>query len=162
MNNKIYFYSGTGNSLWTTQNMARLLDHVELIPMKAKEGTANNIDAEFTGFIFPVHMWGLPLRVIDFIQKLKTGSTNYYFAIAVNAGQVAATLLQLKKMLQRKGADLSCGFSLCLPSNYIPWGGAISVEKQQELFSDALDKMKLISDVIRRKEIRSPEKAFKL
>ena len=78
--------------------------------------------------------------------------------MAVNAGQVAATLIQLKKMLQGKGINLSAGFSVCMPSNYIPWGGAIAEEKQQELFTDALNKIKPIAEFIRAKEVKAPEK----
>ncbi|OPY88404.1 MAG: ferredoxin [Smithella sp. PtaU1.Bin162] len=158
MDNTIYFYTGTGNSLWTTKNVARLLDSTELIPMVLKNESVITSDTQNVGFIFPVHMWGLPLRVIDFIRRMKVDHTKYYFAIAVNAGQVATTLLQLKKMLQEKGADLSVGFSICLPSNYIPWGGAVNTEKQQELFSASLNKIKFIVEIIRRKEIYPPDK----
>jgi ferredoxin len=158
MNNKIYFYTGTGNSLWTAKNLALLLDNTELIPMVREKKSIITSDAERVGIIFPVHMWGLPLHVIDFIQRLVADPAKYYFAVAVNAGQVAATLIQLQKRLQEKGGNLSAGFSICLPSNYIPWGGAIAVEKQQELFAESLNKIKFIADIVRAKEARSPEK----
>ena len=115
-------------------------------------------DAERVGLIFPVHMWGLPLHVIDFVHRLSADPAKYYFAVAVNAGQVAATLIQLQKMLQEKKINLSAGFSICLPSNYIPWGGAIAGEKQQELFTDSLNKIKFIAEIVRAKEVRTPEK----
>ena len=158
MDNTIYFYTGTGNSLWTARNMAQHLGNTELIPMAFKNELVITSNTESVGLVFPVHMWGLPLRVIDFVHRLAADSAKYYFAVAVNAGQVAATLIQLKKMRQERGGDLSAGFSICLPSNYIPWGGAISMEKQQERFTNSLNKIKLISEIVRAQELRTPEK----
>lgn len=158
MNNIIYFYTGTGNSLWTAKIIARHLGNTDLIPMAFKNDSIITSPAERVGLVFPVHLWGLPLRAIDFVQRLIADPAKYYFAVAVNAGQVAATLIQLKKILQEKGVDLSAGFSICLPSNYIPWGGAIAMEKQQERFTDSLNKINVLSEAVRTKEIRPPEK----
>ena len=158
MDNIIYFYTGTGNSLWTARNIARNLGNTDLIPMVSKNDSIITSDAQRVGLIFPVHMWGMPLRVIDFVHRLAADPAKYYFAVAVNAGQVAATLFQLKRMMKEKGVGLSAGFSICLPSNYIPWGGAIAGEKQQKLFTDALNKIDVLAEVIRAKEVRIPEK----
>ena len=157
MDTTIFFYSGTGNSLWTARKIAELSGTTELIPIVLRNEESVSTVSRRVGLVFPVHMWGLPRRVLDFIARLQVDSAAYYFAIAVNAGQVAATLLQLKELLKKKGADLNAGFSLCMPSNYIPWGGAIAVAKQQELFNASLDKIKVISEVINKKEIKAPE-----
>jgi ferredoxin len=158
MDNTIYFYTGTGNSLWTAKNLARHLGNTELIPLAVKNESIITSDAERIGIIFPVHMWGLPLRVIDFVQRLIADPAKYYFAVAVNAGQVAATLIQLQKILQEKGINLSAGFSIYMPSNYIPWGGAIAMDEQQERFTDSLNKIKFISEIVRDKKVRTLEK----
>ena len=158
MDNIIYFYTGTGNSLWTAKNIAGHLGDTELIPIASEKESIINSNAERVGLIFPVHMWGLPLHVIDFVRRLSTDPAKYYFSVAVNAGHIAATLIQLQKMLHEKKINLSAGFSICMPSNYIPWGGAIAREKQQELFTDSLSKIKLIAEIVRGKEVRIPEK----
>ncbi len=79
-----------------------------------------------TGLVFPVHIWGLPRRVVDFASRLALKPSEYYFALAVNAGQVAATLLQLQRLMLRSGLRLAGGFDIPMPSNYIPWGGTWS------------------------------------
>jgi hypothetical protein len=81
------------------------------------------VEADRVGIIFPVHIWGLPNHVIRFINHLKVKPKTFLFALAVNAGQPAATLLQLKKLMSTRGLSLSLGYSIVLPSNYIPWGG---------------------------------------
>ena len=115
-------------------------------------------NSENIGLIFPVHIWGIPFRVVDFSTRLETDSAKYYFAIAVNAGQVAATLIQLKMLMQKKNINLSTGFSICLPNNYIPLGGAIGQEKQQIKFNEALNKIIRIAESIRAKQEKAPEK----
>ena len=69
MNNTIYFYTGTGNSLWTAKNLARHLGNTEMIPMPLQKKSIIISNAERIGLIFPVHMWGLPLHVIDFFRQ---------------------------------------------------------------------------------------------
>jgi ferredoxin len=163
MKTTIYFYTGTGNSLWTARKIAEHLDQSELVPLKRNREEPVQCDSERIGLIFPVHIWGVPPPVIDFVHRLKAGPGQYFFAVAVNAGQVAATLIQLEGLLQTKGLHLSCGFSMDLPSNYIPWGGAISEEKQQAKFSTALEKCRRIATTVsNNKELPSEKGPFLL
>ena len=158
METAIYYYTGTGNSLWTANKLSEALENTELIPVTLAGKDRINPDSQNVGFIFPVHIWGVPSRVVDFLNRLEADSTKYYFAVAVNAGQVAATLIQLKNLLQEKNIKLSSGFSVSMPSNYIPWGGAIAQEQQQKKFNEALDKIGRIASSIRAKEEKAPEK----
>lgn len=158
MDTTIYFYTGTGNSLWTARKLSAVMGNTELIPLPLSGNGLIRLDSEKIGLIFPVHIWGIPTRVVAFLNRLETDSTKYYFAVAVNAGQVAATLIQLKMLLKKKNINLAAGYSICMPSNYIPWGGAISHEKQQRIFEGALTKIQRIASSIRAKEERTPEK----
>lgn len=135
METTIFLYTGTGNSLWTAKKLSAVLKNTELIPVTLAGKDRIHTNSKNIGFIFPVHIWGIPLRMVDFLNRLEADSAKYYFAVAVNAGQVAATLIQLKNLLQNKNIKLSSGFSVCMPSNYIPWGGAIAQEKQQQKFN---------------------------
>lgn len=158
METSIYFYTGTGNSLWTARKLSEHLDNTELIPMTFTGKGLINPKQDNIVLIFPVHIWGLPPLVIDFVNRMEADPSKYYFALAVNAGQVAATLLQLKKLLLTKGADLCAGFSINMPSNYIPWGGAIVQEKQQKIFAAALEKISRIAAIVKARKNIPPEK----
>jgi ferredoxin len=157
MENTIFFYSGTGNSLWTARKLAQKLENTELVPMTLTGNGKIHSESQRVGIIFPVHIWGLPQPVIDFVNRLEVDPAKYYFALGVNAGQVAATLLQLKNIMKQRGLNLSSGFSICLPSNYIPWGSAISEKKQQELFQKTEAKIDSITPTILAKEEKAPE-----
>lgn len=158
MKTAIYYYTGTGNSLWTARKTAERLGPTELIPLASLREESFLCTEDRIGLVFPVHIWGIPPPVIEFLDRLKIDSSPYIFAVAVNAGQVARTLVQLKKLLDRKNLHLSSGFSIDLPSNYIPWGGAISLEKQQKKFAAALKKIDRIAAIVGRNEQLPPEK----
>jgi Pyruvate/2-oxoacid:ferredoxin oxidoreductase delta subunit len=158
MTTPIFFYTGTGNSLWAARKVAGCLGQPALISMSRNRKEPVSCDAERIGLVFPVHIWGVPPPVIDFLQCLKADPSQYIFAVAVNAGQVAATLIQLYEFLRTKQLHLSSGFSLDLPSNYIPWGGAISQDKQQQKFAAALEKIEQIAKTVRDREVLQPEK----
>ena len=157
MKTTIYSYTGTGNSLWTARKLAGCLDEFNLIPISGHQNKSLSCNSERIGLVFPVHIWGVPPPVIKFVQCLQADPAPYVFAVAVNAGQVAATLIQLQELLQIKHLHLSCGFSIDLPSNYIPWGGAISQDKQQRKLSVALEKIERIAKTVRNLEDLPPE-----
>jgi ferredoxin len=149
----LFYYTGTGNSLWAARTLAEKLGDAAIIPISRIAGKpfAEGVDA--VGIIFPVHMWGLPRKVIAFVETLANDPSRYYFAVAVNAGQVAATLLQLKKLMQSKGLSLSTGFGIAMPSNYIPWGGPGPVEKRIGRFEAAREKLGAIAGAVSKRAL---------
>jgi len=151
MGTTLYVYTGTGNSLWVARQLAMELKDTTLhfMPFLSKEIP---MEADRLGIIFPVHIWGLPSRVVQFIHHLQVRPETYLFALAVNAGQPAATLLQLQKLMSARGGVLAAGWSFVLPSNYIPWGGPGPTDAQERLFGKAREKVKTIAGTIVRRE----------
>jgi len=157
MKTKLYVFTGTGNSLWIARQLALELKEatVEFMPYLSKDFM---VEADQVGFIFPVHIWGLPPHVIQFIKHLQMKPETYLFALAVNAGQTAGTLLQLKKLMSTHQLSLSLGYSIVMPTNYIPWGGPGPIETQQKLFRGAQEKVKAIARPILRRERKEVER----
>lgn len=151
METKLYVYTGTGNSLWIARQLALELKGATLqfMPLLSKE---MQVEADRVGIIFPVHIWGLPSCVVQFINHLEVKPETYFFALAVNAGQPAATLLQLQKLMSTRKWSLALGYSFVMPSNYIPWGGPGPVDAQQRRFSKSQEKVKAIAETILRGE----------
>ena len=149
METKLYVYTGTGNSLWIARQLALELKETTLqfMPLLSKE---IRVEADRVGIIFPVHIWGLPSRVIQFINHLQVKPETYFFALAVNAGQPAATLLQLQKLMSTRKWSLASGYSFVMPSNYTPWGGPGPIDTQRRLFTEAQEKVKTIAGTILR------------
>jgi ferredoxin len=158
METTIFYYTGTGNSLWIARTLAKMLGDVELVSISDWMKEKRPVLSKIVGVIFPVHMWGVPPPVIRFIPELKALAPQYLFALAVDAGQVANTLVQLKGLCKKQGLTLASGFEIKMPTNYIPWGGPENPEKQQEKFDLAIKKISGIITVVRNKESRPVEK----
>jgi ferredoxin/flavodoxin len=158
MKKAIFYYTGTGNSLWVAQTLAKELGDTELIPISV--GVKGNIDPglDTAGLIFPVHMWGVPSPVAKFTDELKALQPGYVFAAAVHAGQVSNTLVQLKGLMKKKGLTLSSGFEIEMPTNYTPWGGPGPKEEQQRRFDVAKAKIAQIAVCVNNKDKRAMEK----
>lgn len=153
----IYVYSGTGNSLWVARTMGADLGGGQVIPMAQHPTGPVRPDADSIGLVFPVHIWGLPRRVLDFVRRLEPASGAFIFAVAVNAGQVSRTLIQLGEELAKKGLTLAAGHSLALPSNYIPWGGPGSAEEIARRCSAARARLSELAPRIARREAGTVE-----
>lgn len=158
MTTSIFYFTGTGNSLWCARRLSASLGRAEVVPLVKTTGSTVRVSAEAVGLVFPVHIWGLPKRVIDFIKRLEPGRGKYYFALAVNGSQVAATLMQLQRLMKTKGLALACGFEVTLPSNYIPWGGPGPQNRIESLIRQAAAKIDRIAGVVARREIQPVEK----
>jgi ferredoxin len=126
--------------LWSARLLSEGLGGARLMPMKRADLLAAG-DAAAVGFVFPVHMWGVPGPVLEFLEKMALAPDVYYFALAVNAGQVSRTLLQLRGFLARRKVTLAAGFSIELPSNYIPWGGPGSEARRNLRFAKSREKI---------------------
>jgi ferredoxin len=158
METTIFYYTGTGNSLWVARTLAKLLGDVDLVSisnwMKAKKPLYSKV----VGVVFPVHMWGVPPPIIKFIPEIKALSPDYIFGVAVDAGQVANTLVQLKNIFKNAGMILSSGYEIKMPSNYIPWGGPDIKEKREQKYESARRKLSGIISTIKNKEKRPVDK----
>ena len=154
---RLYVYTGTGNSLWVARQLKLELKEatLEFMPYLSKDF---RVDADSLGIIFPVHIWGLPIRVIRFIEHLQVKPEAYIFALAVNAGQPAATLVQLKKMMSSRQLPLAMGYSFVMPTNYIPWGGPGPIYAQQRRYKEALGKVQAMAGLILRGERKKVDK----
>jgi ferredoxin len=148
MKMRLFVYTGSGNSLWIARQLALELKEatLEFMPFLSADFKGDFvIEADRVGIIFPVHIWGLPIRVIHFINDLQARPETYFFALAVNAGQTAATLLQLQRLMSTRKLSLALGYSMIMPSNYTPWGGPGPIDTQQRLFKEAQEKVKAIA-----------------
>lgn len=146
MKTVLYCFSGTGNSLWVALDLAEKLG-CELFSMtKAMRGTMDT-SYQRVGVVFPTYMYRPPYVVVDFLQKLPP--PDYLFAVATNGGDAGGVLGTTQKHLKRRGMELKAGYTVHLPDNYIPFGGAIPEGEQRELFEKARAKIHRIADAVK-------------
>ena len=119
----IYYYSATGNSLYTARALQELLPEVELRSITEALAEDNpSVNADCVGFVFPMHYFGLPLQVEEFLEKLTIYESPYTFAIATcGVPYWGRPFLDVEAILARKNRKLHGKWYVRLVSNYIPY-----------------------------------------
>jgi len=121
--NKIYCFSGTGNSLYVAKIVAESLDNCEITAIKKDIPIDLSGQYERIGFVFPVYFWGLPVMVADFMQKVNLAgqSEAYFFAIATHGGFPGNGIPQVGSILADKGLKLNYGMAINMIGNAITY-----------------------------------------
>jgi ferredoxin len=119
MNARIYYFTGSGNSLAVTRDIAGGI-HAEVISIPSVfSQTTIKAETDTMGIVFPVYHQGLPVIVRKFAEKLEDLSGTYIFAVCTSGSGPALSLKYLQKQLKAQGGDLAGGFSVLMPYNYI-------------------------------------------
>ncbi|MDD1653266.1 MAG: EFR1 family ferrodoxin [Methanomicrobiales archaeon] len=140
METVIYYFTGTGNSLWAARKLAEHLPDATLRPMAPLVRAGGQIlpGAAGVGIVCPVYFLGLPAVVARFAGMLDTSGTGYLFA-AVTMGGVggSSALHQMDGILSRTGKGLDAGIAMKMPGNYLVGYSPPLPEKQAELMRNA-------------------------
>jgi len=111
---KIYYFSGTGNSLWSAKRIAHNISGVnpgeicELFNIGVEAQTALNrkkgetvIEADTVIFVFPSFAYGMPHVVRKFAKNVNF-KTNYFAAFVTYGSSPGGTLGSLRRILKKK------------------------------------------------------------
>jgi formate hydrogenlyase subunit 6/NADH:ubiquinone oxidoreductase subunit I len=118
MNNrkiKLYYHTGTGNSLKIARDIGSKLGGHELISIaKLIKGNAV-IEGDLVGFVFPIYFARPPVILQEFIENAEFGDTEYIFAVANGGGLFGKALKILENIFRVRGATLNAGFIIGMP-----------------------------------------------
>ena len=131
----IYYFSGTGNSLYVARHLADALGE-RLCPMVSPVST----DDEVIGLVFPVYGWGIPSVVEKFVRNYKASllggrlEGGFLYAVMTCGDDMGYTDRVLDKALGKK---LDAAFSVLMPDVYVclPGFDVDSKEECREKFS---------------------------
>jgi ferredoxin len=149
MGSELFYYTGTGNSLWAARTLAAELGGARVRPMKQCMGVQIPPDTLSVALVFPVYIYGLPRPVVEFVRTLSAGKGTHVVAVATHGGAPGRVLPMVARLLGARGLRLCAGHSLGMPSNYVPWSGPGSAEEQEELFRRAEEELRRIASGIR-------------
>lgn len=114
----IFYFSGTGNSKWIAQQLARLTkDEAMDIALLIKGGAMPDLidKDEAIGLVFPVYAWAPPKAVMEFIQKLTVIPNRYAYAVCTCGDDAGSAIKKIERRL-----PLQAAWSIAMPNNYIP------------------------------------------
>lgn len=108
----IFYFSGTGNSKWIAEEIARATDDAA-VDLTKRDGYSAVAD-ETVGLVFPVYAWGPPEIVEEFAGKIAMAG-GYSFAVCTCGAEAGKTMDRLQEVFPVQGA-----WSVCMPSSYVP------------------------------------------
>jgi ferredoxin len=119
--NRIYFFTGTGNSLHIAKEIAKTLDNCEIVAIHKDMNMDVPSDYDKIGFVFPTYGWGLPIMVSNFFKCINMPNQNgtYLFAIATCGGLALNAIPLANALLVEKKYHLNYGASIMMFRNSV-------------------------------------------
>lgn len=122
MKKVIYYFSGTGNSLYTAGKIAEAIGGAEIISVRCNTKNIISKDADVIGFVCPVYEWDIPGVFKDFIKELSINSNAYIFMVTTYIAVLGKSFETVEKILNEKGAHLDYGRAIrCVASQCIAY-----------------------------------------
>ncbi|HMK53456.1 MAG TPA: EFR1 family ferrodoxin [Methanobacteriaceae archaeon] len=150
----IFYFSGTGNSLYVAQKLYRderteLVDIAKATHEKRFEYKVE--DAEKIGFVFPVYFYGLPTVVTEFVDKLtiESSSKPFIYTVITCAAFIGNADKTLGKLLEKKNLQLNSSFSVTMPNNYNIMSNLPDKEKQNIVLQNAEKEIEKIAKLLK-------------
>jgi len=163
MENIIFCFSGTGNSLAVARDIAGLLGDTKIVLIAdAMKEECIGLQYERVGFVCPAYFGSLPPIVGRFVAKQDFSKTRYVFAV-ITAGAIhGGSFDSLAGLIAERGGRLNAGFPVQMPGNFIAMYGAWPAGLQHFLLKKAKKKtMKIAQSVKEKHSTRTGEENAK-
>jgi Pyruvate/2-oxoacid:ferredoxin oxidoreductase delta subunit len=161
MENIVFYFSGTGNSLKAAKNISKELGNCEIVSMTKPFNFVKQYDS--IGFVYPTYFWRLPKKVIEFAENinLENNKNTYYYSIATYGGSAGNAIYQLYELLLNKhGIKINYGQKIQMFSNYVILYDMN--EKMNEITKSSNEKLVPIIDSIKMKKNNNVNKSTRI
>lgn len=154
MKTTLYYFTGTGNSLWAARELARHIPDTNLVPMARLIHEGGEIVAPEgrIGFVFPVYIGGPPLLVADFAGKIDLNNADDIFAFVTMAGAGDGAWKRLNSILKKRSYKLKAAYSVKTPTNYMLLGDVLPEDQEIDVIAAARSDIERIAGKINRGE----------
>ncbi|MFX1566881.1 MAG: EFR1 family ferrodoxin [Promethearchaeota archaeon] len=157
MNTAIYYFSGTGNSLFVARELQKHIPDSKLIPIAAilnglSDEINDNIETvtDIIGFVFPCHGLTIPIPIKQFLKHLDPSSSKYIFAVVTRGGSVFHGFSAINKILNKKQRQLDASFIIDMWMNdpKLKFFSIPSNEELKVIELNTIEKVNFIKDII--------------
>ncbi len=122
MKKVIYYFSGTGNSLYTAGKIAEAMGDSEIISVRCNPKSVSAENADVIGFVCPVYEWDIPGALKEFITQVTVNPNAYIFMVTTYIAVLGKSFETVEKLLEKKGAHLAYGCAVrCVASQCIAY-----------------------------------------
>ena len=135
METVIYYFSGTGNSLYAAKKFHECIVHSELRSIvKSVADKHFSDDAQRIVFVFPLYYLSFPKIVMDFIARYQVKKGSEVVCVATRGfPPMGGVIRHFRNIMRKKGVEVRLGFYLDMPSNDVILFGLQTKEKQLEI-----------------------------
>ncbi len=151
----IFYFSATGNSRHAAQKIAGSMGDKAISITDCLKNNKFSFAAkenEKIGIVCPVYNVGLPITVIDFIEKLRLeAKDNYIFTLVTFGSFSGGASRMLREKLKRKGIAVNSQFSVRMPDTWTPVFDVSDKEKIKKINEKADRSMEKIVRRIEKK-----------
>lgn len=114
----ILYFTATGNSRWLAERLAEAthdtaVSIVDCLKQGSMPEEVSGMDR--LGVVFPIHSWGAPRVLIDFLSRLRLPECCYRYAVCTCGDDVGKGMNLLAKHF-----PLDAAWSVAMPNTYIP------------------------------------------
>ncbi|WP_242829546.1 EFR1 family ferrodoxin [Clostridium sp. Ade.TY] len=152
---KLYYFTSTGNSLYVAKEISKKCTS-KLVNIKDIINNKNYIEKdEVIGIIYPLHCFGLPIIVEEFLRSLKIEGNPYIFAVQVTGGGASNNgFLEINNILASKGLKLNNFEEVKYISNYTRAGRNPNKDRAIEAIEHESEKLNKFIEYINNREIK--------
>lgn len=119
MKKKIYYFTGTGNSMRAARVIAEKLGETEIVSMRCNPKDVSATDCDVVGFVYPVYHWTMPAHAAAFVEELDMNPDAYVFVIAMPSFICGIACERLAEILEQKGIHIDYGNLVYSVANYV-------------------------------------------
>ena len=150
MKTTLYYFTGTGNSLWAAQELARHIPDAELMPMARLIHDGGTITAPEgrIGFVFPVYIGGPPLLVSEFAEKIDLDAADEIFALVTMGSAGDGAWKRLNSILKKRSYRMDAAYTVKTPTNYMLLGDVLPEEHEIAVITAARSDLERIAGKI--------------
>jgi ferredoxin len=150
MSKKIFYFTGTGNTLKLARDLASHLTDTQLVRIRY-DMEFDQTDCDVAGIAYPVYCFGQPNIVVNFLNKVTFTDKTYIFGLSSYGGLLTGSGRRLKRILMARGYTLNAGFAINMPGNATSLYDVPKQEKREAMF--AREKMRIpeIAEMVRNK-----------
>ena len=129
----IFYFTGTGNSLYAAQKLAdegeEIISIIDALRRKAFHYVLK--EKEKLGFVFPVYFYTVSDPVLEFVRNLKVENAGFVYAVIPCGASIGPAGGFLKQELKQRGLELQRVDALVVPDGALIFYDIDSPEKMQ-------------------------------
>ncbi|NPU99837.1 MAG: ferredoxin [Brevinematales bacterium] len=152
---EIYYFTGSGNSLFAARELQKRLPGSVLIPI-ARLLRQDKIESagDKVGIVFPLHGMTLPVPVEIFLRKLFPQPGSYIFGVTTRGGTKFYGFKKMEKLLRKKKSSLSASFLINMADNdpKLKHWKPLPIEEMQVIENKSLARLEFIAEKVKHSE----------